>query len=55
MYQRAAKLVIAITILAAGLLAAGCAQGSNVAAALPAISPSAELSVSPLTVTGAGQ
>jgi hypothetical protein len=47
MSQRITRLVVGVTILAAGCLAAGCAQGSNVGTALPSLSPSRNLSVSP--------
>ena len=51
MNRRTAKLVTATTLLAAGFLAAGCAQGTNLETALPAASPSLGPSVSPPTVS----
>jgi hypothetical protein len=47
MSQRITRLVIGVTILAAGCLAAGCTQGGSVGTALPSLSASRDLSVSP--------
>jgi hypothetical protein len=51
MNQRTTWLVGWVTVLAAGCLAVGCAQGSGMKTTLPVLSLSRNLSVSPPTIS----
>ncbi len=51
MNQRTAWLVVRVTVLAAGCLAVGCAQGSDMKTTLPVLLPSRNLRVSPPTIS----
>jgi hypothetical protein len=51
MNQRTTWLVVRVTMLAAGRLAVGCAQGSGMKTTLPVLSLSRTLSVSPPAIS----